>query len=166
MRLLGELGLSFDLCLRAGELADGVRLVAQCPDTRFIIDHCGNADPAAFLPAKRRSAPPSHNTDSWRRDMDGFGKHPQTICKISGIVARAPQPDWSPDDLAPIVNHCLEAFGPDRVVFGSDWPVCRMGAELSEWVAALHQIIGTRPLAERKKLLSENAQRIYRLADS
>ena len=125
MRLLGEIGMSFDLCLRPGELADGVRLVELCPETRFILDHCGNADINAFLPEKERgSEPPSHDPDQWRRDIEGLAQRKNIICKISGIVARAPAGNWSADILAPVVNHCLDSFGPDRVVFGGDWPVC------------------------------------------
>jgi len=141
MKLLGELGLSFDICVRPGELPDAVELVTRCPETRFIVDHCGNADPKAFLPAARRgAAAPSHDPDLWRRAMADLGQAPNTICKISGIVAQAPKPEWTPDDLAPIVNHCLDSFGPERVVFGGDWPVCRAGAELGQWIAALHEI--------------------------
>ena len=89
IRLLGEIGMSFDLCLRPGELADGVRLVELCPETRFILDHCGNADVNAFLPEKARgSEPPSHDPDQWRRDIEGLAQRKNIICKISGIVAR------------------------------------------------------------------------------
>jgi predicted TIM-barrel fold metal-dependent hydrolase len=61
------------------------------------------------------------------------------------------------------VNHCLDAFGPERVIFGSDWPVCLLGAPLAEWVKALREIVATRPAAEQKALLSENAIKFYRL---
>jgi len=160
VRLLGEAGLSFDLCVGPAELLDGNRLVAQCPDTRFVVTHCGNADPKAFRPSP--AARPSHDPDLWRRGMDALAGRPNTICKISGIVARVPK-EWSADDLAPIVNHCLDAFGPDRVVFGSDWPVCTRGAPLRAWVAALKQIIATRPEADQRKLLHDNAVRFYGL---
>jgi len=162
MQRLGELDLSFDLCLRPGELRDAVRLVDQCPDTRFILDHCGNADPKAFWSADRGGAP-AHDPDLWRRAMDALGRREQVVCKISGIIARVPPAGWSADDLAPIVKHCLEAFGSERVVFGSDWPVCRVGAELAQWVNALRSIIQDRPLQLQRNLLHANAQRIYRL---
>ncbi len=137
MQLLGELGLSFDLCLRAAELSDAVKLVKQCPATQFIVDHCGNADVKAFLPAARRGGnPPSHDPAAWQRAMSQLGECDNVACKISGIVASVPKDRWEPSDLAPIVNHCLSAFGPDRVVFGGDWPVCRVGAELAQWIKA------------------------------
>jgi L-fuconolactonase len=165
IRLLGELGLSFDLCLRPKELSDGAKLAEQCPETRFIVDHCGNADPKAFfMPGNLRlaDAKPDHDADAWRRDMERLASRRNVICKISGIVARVPK-QWSADDLAPIVNRCLETFGPERVVFGSDWPVCLNGAPLREWVAALKQIIANRPAGEQRQLLRENAVKFYGL---
>ncbi len=164
MRLLGELGLSFDLCLRPAELGDAVKLVAQCRDTQFIVDHCGNADVKAFLAAPRRGdAAPSHDPAAWRQAMSQLGQQEHVACKISGIVASVPHSGWGPEDLAPIINHCLDAFGPDRVVFGGDWPVCRVGAELAQWINALKQVVQDRPLSQQQKLLNDNAQRVYRL---
>jgi predicted TIM-barrel fold metal-dependent hydrolase len=165
IRLLGELGLSFDLCLRPKELSDGATLAEKCPGTRFIVDHCGNADPKAFFKAgdsRLADTPPEHDADAWRRDMERLAAQKNVICKISGIVARVPK-QWSADDLVPIVNHCLDTFGPERVVFGSDWPVCLNGAPLREWAGALKQIIASRPVAEQRKLLRDNAAAFYRL---
>lgn len=165
IRLLGELNLSFDLCLRPKELSDGAALAERCPETRFIVDHCGNADPKAFLKKgdRRLAAVKSeHDADDWRRAMDKLAARRNVICKISGIVARVPQP-WDAEDLAPIVNHCLDAFGPERVVFGSDWPVCLGGAKLKDWVVALTQIISSRSVDDRQALLRKNAVRFYGL---
>lgn len=165
VQLLGELGLSFDLCLRPKELADGAKLAARCPQTRFIVDHCGNADPEAFLSSgdpRLKEAQITHTADEWRSAMDQLAAQKNVICKISGIVARVPK-EWSPEDLAPIVNHCLDAFGPELVVFGSDWPVCLNGAPLARWVAALKAIIASRPAKDQQALLHENAKRFYTL---
>jgi L-fuconolactonase len=165
MKLLGELNLSFDLCLRPKELADGARLASDCPATRFIVDHCGNADPESFFKtgdSRLANAQLDHTAEEWRRGIDQLAAQPNVICKISGIVARVPK-QWSADDLAPIVNYCLDAFGPDRVIFGSDWPVCLNGAPLRDWVAALKTIIANRPADEQRKLLHENAVRFYQL---
>ena len=165
MKTLGGLNLSFDLCLRPAELADGAKLARQCPETRFILDHCGNADPKAFFkPGDSRlvDAKPDHDADAWKRNIALLAAEPNILCKISGIIARAPK-EWSADDLAPIVSHCLESFGPERVIFGSDWPVCLLGAPLHEWVAALKSIVASRPQAEQKALFSQNAIRFYGL---
>jgi predicted TIM-barrel fold metal-dependent hydrolase len=152
IRLLGELGMSFDLCLRPAELADGAKLVGACPDTRFILDHCGNGD----VQARDRS--------QWRRDLVALARRPNVVCKVSGIVASAKPGEWTADDLAPLVNHTLEAFGPERVMFGGDWPVCTKAATYRQWVEALRAIVRSRPEEERRKLFHDNAVRVYGLA--
>ena len=163
VQLLGEMGKSFDLCMRPTELADGATLAQKCPDTRFVVDHCGNADPGAWQPKTKQTTPPGHTVEQWKADMGKLAKLPNVICKISGIVARAPK-GWTPEYLAPAINFCLDEFGPDRVVFGGDWPVCKLGASYAEWVKGLKRIIAARPLADQKKLLHDNAVKHYRLA--
>lgn len=162
VRLLGEVGRSFDLCMRAPELMDGVQLAAQCPGTRFVLDHCGNPDLKCFRAARAGEEKPRHTAEAWQRSMDAFAKLPNVIGKISGIVASLPKGGGA-EDLAPVVNHCLDAFGPDRVVFGGDWPVCLLGATYQEWVTMLRQIIASRPAEEQRKLWSANALRHYSL---
>ncbi len=166
VRLLGELGLRFDLCMPPGRLPEAIKLVDACPGTRFVLDHCGNADPKAFgsrsKPGKDRPAP-SHDADAWRRDMAALARRDRVVCKVSGIVARADKKHWKPDDLAPIVDHCLEVFGPDRVMFASDWPVCTQVASLRAWVEALQEVVAGRSLEERQKLFHDNAVRFYGL---
>ncbi|MEY5011476.1 MAG: hypothetical protein RLZZ253_2615, partial [Verrucomicrobiota bacterium] len=71
---------------------------------------------------------------------------------------------WAAEDLTPVVNHCLDAFGPDRVVFGTNWPVCLVGGTARAWIHALGEIVASRPEAVRKKLWSGNACQIYRLS--
>jgi predicted TIM-barrel fold metal-dependent hydrolase len=162
MRLLGRLGLSYDLCMSPVELKNAVKLAELTPDTRYVLDHCGNADPRAFLPADQRDKA-SHDAEAWKRDMDALARRANVICKISGIVAGAPE-KWTPGDLKPIVDHCLDTFGPDRVVFGGDWPVCLKRARLIEWVDALKQIVARRPESERIKLWSANAMKFYSIS--
>lgn len=165
VRLLGKLGKSFDICIRPAELDDAARLARQCPDTRCILDHCGNADPKAWFSATRRGdQEPWHEVDAWKRGIEALAKEDNVICKISGLIARAPKDDWSAEDLAPAINFCLDAFGPDRVVYGGDWPVCKLAATYRQWVEALKTIIATRPLEDQRKLLHDNAVKVYALA--
>lgn len=164
VRLLGALGMSFDLCMPPARLPEAAKLVDACGDTRFVLDHCGNADPVAFAAkGADRKRPPKHDADQWRRDMAALAKRERVVCKISGIIAQADKEHWKPDDLAPIVNHCLEVFGPDRVVFASDWPVCTRVASLRAWVEALRQIVADRNEAAQRKLFHDNAVRFYGL---
>ena len=159
IQLLGKLGINFDLCMRPGDLQDALLLTEKCPDTRFVLDHCGNADVNAFVPGAKEK---SHDPDAWKRDIEALAKRPNVFSKISGIIAKA-QPGWTAQTLAPVVNHCLDSFGPDRVVFGGDWPVCLLGAPLNDWITALSKIIQTRPVVDQEKLWSGNAKSVYRL---
>ena len=159
MRELGKRNMSFDFCMRPQDLVDVEQLVRQVPETTFILDHCGNPDVTAFHAG---ASSKSHDPDQWKRDMEKLAKFENLDCKISGVIAKAPV-GWKPQDFAPVVNHCLDTFGPKRVVFGGDWPVCLLGASFKQWVAALHEIIAVRPESEQKALWSENAKRVYRL---
>ncbi|MCO6454342.1 MAG: amidohydrolase family protein [Pirellulaceae bacterium] len=163
VRLLGELGMRFDLCMRPGELGDAVRLADQCPDTRLVLDHCGNADPKWFTGGES-SAETTRSREQWRRQIGELAERKHVVCKISGIVVRAEPGRWKADDLAPVVNHCLDQFGPDRVMFGGDWPVCTLAASFAEWIGALRQIVAERPRDQQRKLFHDNAQRFYELA--
>ena len=165
VQLLGRFGLSYDICMRPGENDDGVHLVDRCPDTRFIVDHCGNADPNVVAgdvtpTADELRDTSQHSADQWKRDMEEFARRDNVICKISGIIARAPE-GWSAATLAPTINHCLDSFGPDRVIFASDWPVCTLGARLTEWVGALEEIVSARSEEDQQKLFHDNAARVY-----
>lgn len=166
VKLLGELNLSFDLCMRPTELSDGLKLAKLCPETRFVLDHCGNAAPAAFLPeAQRGDKPATHDPQTWRDDIKALADCPNVICKISGVIAAAPAGVPFTDSLGPIVNHCLDAFGPDRVVFGGDWPVCLLGGSYKDWLTTLRTLIAGRPVEHQQKLLYANARRFYRLPE-
>lgn len=155
IKLLGELGLSYDLCVRPAELPDFAKLVDQCPNTRFILDHCGNGD-LKHTQAQR---------DQWKKDMADIAKRKNIVGKVSGIIASAPaRGKWTLDDLAPIVNHTLDVFGPDRVMFGGDWPVCLLGVEkYADWASALQTIVKDRPEEQQKKLFHDNAVKFYGL---
>jgi predicted TIM-barrel fold metal-dependent hydrolase len=165
LHLLGDLGMRFDLNVSPASLAEAARLVDQCPDTRFVLDHCGNADPVAFFPAGRTwPRPAQHSSEQWRRDMGNLAAKANIICKISGIVSRVPETPLTADDLAPIINHCLDVFGPDRVVFAGDWPVCLRSMPLRSWVNLLKAVVANRPEKDQRKLLHDNAVRFYNLA--
>ena len=84
------------------------------------------------------------------------------LSEISGIIARA-KPGWDDETLAPTINHCIDQFGENRIFFGGDWPVCTLGASLGEWIGSLSRIIASRPESLQRKLLHENAERVYRL---
>lgn len=153
LRRLGDLDLSFDLCLRPGELHDAVRLVDACPKTRFIVDHCGNLSVTSRDDELRAR---------WQSGLRELAARPHVVCKISGIVVTA-DPDWKPADLAPNVNFAMDAFGEDRILFAGDWPVCTLRSSLARWIKALDAITAHRSAEFRRKLFHDNAVKFYRL---
>jgi L-fuconolactonase len=163
LRLLGTLNMRFDLLVPPGLIGDAAGLVERCNQTRFILDHCGNADPQAFHRDLDWGRKPQHDPDQWKRGIDILARRTNVICKISGIIARVPKDKATADVLSPVVTHCLDAFGPDRVVFGGDWPVCTRGAPLSVWVKLLREIVRARSREEKSKLFWTNAHRFYAL---
>jgi L-fuconolactonase len=164
VRTLGELRLNFELTMRPTELMDADKLAEACPDTSFVLDHCGNGDPKAFCPRLAPELPRSCRADVWKRGIDALAARDNVVCKISGICAFLPPDQWKAEHLAPVVNHCLDAFGPKRVMFGGDWPVCLLGGELDQWIKALEEIVSCRSAADQRALWSGNAMRVYRLS--
>ena len=162
LHLLGDLGMSFDICIAASELADAAKLAERCPDTRFVLDHCGNADVKLFR-AARTATEARRTVEQWRRDIAALAQRNNVVSKISGIIATAPKGDWTADDLATVVNHCLDSFGPNRVMFASDWPVCTQVATYGQWVHALSDIVHDRSESDQRRLFGENAIDFYGL---
>ncbi|HVA91317.1 MAG TPA: amidohydrolase family protein, partial [Chloroflexota bacterium] len=151
VRLLPEYDLGFDICIRAAQLPSTVSLARECPETRFILDHCGKPEIAARV------------LDPWRRDMEALAALPNVCCKLSGLVTEADHQHWTAEDLAPYVDHVLNVFGEDRVVFGGDWPVATLASTYRRWVETLDTLTAHLSDAAKRKLWAENARRFYRL---
>lgn len=152
VRHLGEIGLSWDICSRPADLGDAAKLVSECPDTRFILDHCGNAP---ILDAKK--------LDQWKKDIAKVAEHKNVVGKVSGIIVQVKKGDWTVDQLAPAVKHTIEVFGWDRVMWAGDWPVCTLGAPLKDWLAAAKEIVKDKPEEQQRKLFHDNAVKFYGL---
>jgi predicted TIM-barrel fold metal-dependent hydrolase len=149
---LSAYGLSFDLCVLARQLPLAIKLVSQCPDVVFILDHCG-------VPQVKE-----RNFDPWRSYIAEIARFPNVCCKISGLVAYADPQRWTAEDLRPFVEHTVASFGWDRVLFGSDWPVCTLSASYQQWVEALQAITQGAGEVNQRKLFHDNAIRVYRLS--
>lgn len=151
LALLGERGLLFDFCLRPDALEEAAVCAKAFPHSRFVLDHCGNA--------------PIHGLESevnaWKRGIEAVAACPNVVGKISGIIAQADPTEPLPAQLEPFINFTLDAFGPERVIFASDWPVCKNGATLAQWVETLDTIVESRSQAERDGLFFNNACRVY-----
>ncbi|MDE3178785.1 MAG: amidohydrolase [Acidobacteriota bacterium] len=152
IKILQEYKLSYDICVLARQLPIAIQLVQQCPDVTFILDHCGVPQ------VKERALEP------WREHIREIAQFPNVSCKVSGIVAYADPQNWTPEDLRPFVHHVIESFGWNRVMFGSDWPVCTVSAPLRKWVEALAVLTRAGGEENQKKLFHDNAERIYRLS--
>src|SRR6266566_7664681 len=116
VRLLAEFNLSFDLCIKHWQLPYVTELVRRCPHTAFILDHLGKPGIKQQL------------LDPWQADLRALAELPNVVCKISGMVTEADHEGWQPADLEPFINIVLEAFGEERVLFGSDWPVALLAS--------------------------------------
>lgn len=166
LRELGRRNLTFDLQLGPDHLADAAKTAAACPDTRFILDHCGGAEPRAFRKETENDRASRESREAWRRGIEAIAKQPNVWCKISGVADGALPGDATAEDVAPIVNFCLDHFGPDRVMFGGNWPVCLKSTTLRHWVESLNQNVAGRSEPDRRKLFRENATNAYRISDS
>ncbi len=151
VRWLEEFGLSFDLCVRAHQLPLAARLIRECLNVQFILDHCGNPD------IKNR------DYDQWRENLQEVASLPNVACKVSGIVVNADLENWTVEDLRPAIQHVIASFGWDRVMFGSDWPVCTLAASYRQWFDALMDLTKEAGEANQRKLFHDNAERFYRL---
>ncbi|HEY4780305.1 MAG TPA: amidohydrolase [Chthoniobacterales bacterium] len=149
---LASYDLSFDICVLARQLPIAIKLVSKCPDVFFVLDHCG-------VPQVKEK-----NLDPWRAHITEIASFPNVSCKISGLVAYADPKRWTSEDLRPFVEHAITSFGWDRVLFGSDWPVCTLSASYQQWVEALKAITQGTDEVNRRKLFYDNAVRVYRLS--
>lgn len=149
-RMAGS-GLTFDLCVLPHQMSRAIELVDLTPDVQFVLDHCG-------VPAITSDA-----YDSWSEGIAEISKRPNVVCKISGIVAYADAATWEVETLRPYVTGVTERFGWDRLIWGSDWPVCTLGGGLSTWVATTHALFAGCSEAERTKVFAGNAKRLWAL---
>lgn len=146
---LAERGLSFDICVLQRQLPIAIQLVSRCPAVEFVLDHCG-------VPLVKEQ-----QFEPWRTHIREIAQFPNVVCKISGIVAYADPQNWAAEHLRPYVEHVLECFGWDRVMFGSDWPVCTLSATYRQWVEALLAITSSSGESNQRRLFHGNAERVY-----
>ena len=151
VQMLAEYGLSFDICIVHSQFPGVIRLVEQCPEVAFVLDHIGKPDIKG------------HVLDPWREQIAALAAFPNVLCKLSGMATEANHQGWTPDDLAPYVAHVLAVFGEDRVMYGGDWPVAFQATTYPRWVATLDALTADLSPGARRKLWADNARRFYRL---
>lgn len=151
VQLLPRHGLSFDLCIFHRQLANVIQLVRQCPNVRFVLDHIGKPDIK------------SGRLDPWRTELRELAALPNVSCKVSGLVTEADFERWTPADLQPYLDHVIDCFGFDRVLFGGDWPVSSQASEFPRWVATLDNALAGCSPDELHRLYVRNAESFYRV---
>lgn len=150
IRRMGGSGLTFDLCVLPRQMDRAIALVDLAPDVTFILDHCGVPDIKG------------DDFAIWRGKITEIAGRANVIAKISGIVAYA-DGAWRAETLKPYVQHVIGSFGWDRIVWGSDWPVCTLGGGLATWIAATHALVSGCSESEKTRLFSGNAKRLWGL---
>lgn len=162
VRALGEMGMSLDFSVPPRLLPAMASLIGRCPDTLFLVNHCANVDPKAFA-GKNVPGYPDHSPRQWLTALQKIADHPNVACKISGVVTRSSGYLLNAANLGPAINKCLSVFGPDRVMFASDWPWCLRGIEVKGWVNILKQVVAKQSRADQEKLFYYNALKYYRI---
>jgi L-fuconolactonase len=150
--LLAEYDLYCHICITHEFLAFVNRLVERCPNVNFVLDHLGKPD------IKGRVLEP------WKKNLKIFSGFPNTLCKISGMITEADHDNWKAEDLKPYIDTAVECFGFDRLMFGGDWPVCTRAGSYLDWSNALNIGLTEFSEDEKKKLLYDNAVKVYGLS--
>lgn len=154
IKRLGELDLAFDACMRQGELGDLASLAGAAPETRIILDHCGNPGPAFLC-----EGPESPALATWRAGLAQLGGCPNVACKLSGLDLGANR-----ETVLRGVDFLFDVFGEDRLIWASNYPVCELGTPLRPWLDAVHGAVAPRGEAALMKVFALNAARVYRIA--
>jgi L-fuconolactonase len=149
--LLKEFGLTYDLLIRERHLPTAIALVDRHPEQVFVLDHIAKPN------IKARELEP------WRTNLRKLAERPHVFCKLSGVTTEADTAAWTENDLKPYLETVLEAFGPERLMFGSDWPVCLLATSYERWHGVVARFAEPLSAAERESLWGGAARRAYRI---
>lgn len=151
LRKIGARGLAFDMCFLARQLPIAAELARACDEQWLVLDHCGVPDIAG------------NDFDSWKSDIDALAGLPHVACKLSGILAYCAPGTADLETIRPYVDHVLEAFGPDRLVWGSDWPVINLANGLEDWLEVTAEILSGLSTDDADAIGHRTAARIYQV---
>lgn len=154
LRGLGTLkgfNLTYDLLLYPKHLPAAIKVVEQLPQQPFVLDHIAKPliNAGAISP--------------WNDHIKDLARFPNVYCKVSGLVTEARWREWKPEDFRPYLDVVYEAFGEDRLMFGSDWPVCLLSGNYEQVVGIVHDYLSAFPESALRKIMGENAARVYRI---
>lgn len=152
VQMLADYDFHYELCIKEAEQsANAIELVRRCPQVRFILDHIGKP-----MIAQRELEP-------WKTHIRQLAAMEHVVCKVSGLVVEADRERWTLDDLRPYLDHVLECFGIERLMWGGDWPVVLLGAPLERWLQTAETWSQQFSPHERRRLFRENALAWYRI---
>ncbi len=151
IRLLGPHHLAYDLLIFERHLPQTIEFVDQHPNQTFVLDHLAKPH------IKEQIQEP------WRKLITDLAARPNVYCKLSGIITEADHQHWTPADLHPYLQTTLEAFGPRRLMFGSDWPVCLLAGSYLRWTQTVQDFIAPLAPAEQDRIMGDTAIEAYRL---
>jgi L-fuconolactonase len=151
LAMLAGRGLSYDLLLFPRHLPVAIDLVAEFPDQTFVLDHLAKPDIRAGT------------MQPWRADLDRLARFPHVYAKISGLVTEADWDYWTDDELRPYMQSAYDAFGPARLMLGSDWPVCTLAGSYERTMSVALEFVARLPASEQAAIRGENAARVWAL---
>ena len=151
IRLLADFGLGFDILIYKRQLGSAAELVGRLPSQRFVLDHLAKPDLR------------SGEIDEWERDIRRLAAQPNVFAKLSGLVTEASWAQWTSDQIRPYLDVAFDAFGWNRLMIGSDWPVCTVSADYARTMNVVIDYVAARPDHERDAVLGGNARRFWNL---
>jgi predicted TIM-barrel fold metal-dependent hydrolase len=151
LRAVGERGLAYDVLIHSRQFDQAVDLAERFPDLPIVLDHAGKPPIA------------QGELGGWEWRLRSLAAHPQVRCKVSGLVTEADRQKWTTDDIRPVWDVLLSAFGADRLMFGSDWPVCVLADGWNRWAATVEELLVDCSAAETSAILADTATAFYRL---
>ncbi len=148
---LNEYGFAYDILIFPQHLEAALQLVKQFPQQRFVVDHVAK-------PTIKDS-----KIDEWKTGMQQLAKHKNVYCKISGMVTEADWKNWTAEQLKPYIDTVAESFGIDRIMYGSDWPVCLVASSYNKWIETVKEYFSAYSAEDQEKVFSGNAIKFYQL---
>ena len=149
LNLLGKYGLTFDLLLFPGHLPNAIRLVSQFPEQLFVVDHLSKP----FIK--------KNETEPWAKDLADLARFPNVWCKLSGMVTEADWNKWDSNTFKPYLDIIFDTFGTDRLMTGSDWPVCLLGGDYGRIINIVSEYLRNSDITVRNKIMGENCREFY-----
>jgi len=150
-RLLPKYNFSFDVCIYHHQFGNVIEFVRRCPEVSFILDHIGKPGIKDNL------------MQPWKRHIRELSELPNVMCKLSGVTTEADHENWTREQLRPYIDHVIESFGFNRIMYGGDWPVAELAGKYTDWIGVLDWATAGCTPEEKRKLFRDNGIQAYRL---